>query len=474
MTPCASCTLIGLVYPRLYGDVCNNSLGSAPPKLARHSRAPERVRAAATIIVSTSSSDDQTQFDRASGGASYGVSYSSPHIFPLAPIDETQAVRDARVLLFSQRNVASPVWHGYMYEFEDVIKSLDNVQVLAPSRKAGSGAVRLGQRLQANIRGTLGFRPLPDAEPIKVDGEFDLFFAVFHFAWQAHYLRQIRGWRQRCRKAVCFIIEQWLPEIEKQSLDFKLLAEFDQVFVFSRWSIPTMRTVSGARVDYLPIGTDSLASCPHPVFPPRTIDVLSVGRRVPWVHEVFWRLMEQERLNYIFDAARFSPDMPINHVEHRALFRHLLKRSQYFLAFRHNDSPEFLVRTGGEEAIPVRYFESIAGGPLILGTVPTCADYLANFDWPDAAIPLPVNAAEIEELLGELQKQPDRLTRARACNIINALRRHDWAYRWQQILDAVGLSSAPGVTERISRLNHVADAVGERLSFDDPSAFAQT
>jgi hypothetical protein len=179
--------------------------------------------------------------------------------------------------------------------------------------------------------------------------------------------------------------------------------------------------------------------------------------------------MEQERLSYIFDSARFSPDTPVNHVEHRALLRHLLKRSRYFLAFRHNDSSQFRARTGGEEAIPVRYFESIAGGPVILGSVPTCADYKTNFDWPDAAIPLPADAADIEEMLGELERQPDRLARAQICNITNALRRHDWVYRWQQVLDAVGLSSAPGVTERLARLNHVADAVAERLFFAAPA-----
>ena len=414
--------------------------------------------------LSTPLSNGEIPFDRAAGGSSYGASYGGPHIFPIALEGETPAIPDARVLLFSQRNIASPVWHGYMYEFEDVIKSVDNVQVLAPSRKAGSHA--LGRRLHANIRETLGMRPLPDSETIKVDGTFDLFFAVFHFAWQAHYLRQIRQWRQRCRKAVCFIIEQWLPEIEQQSAAFKLLAEFDHIFVFSRWSIPTMRAISGRSIDYLPVGTDALLSCPFPAAPPRTIDVLSMGRRVPAVHETLRRLMMQERLSYIFDTATFSRDTTINYVEHRALLRHLLKRSRYFLAFRHNDSPQFQIRTGGEEGIPVRYFEGIAGGPVVLGSVPTCDDYRANFDWPDAAIPLPADAGDIEQMLRELDGEPDRLARARANNVINALRRHDWVYRWQVVLDAAGLSPAPGVHERIAHLNHLASSVGERLALD--------
>ena len=56
--------------------------------------------------------------------------------------------------------------------------------------------------------------------------------------------------------------------------------------------------------------------------------------------------------------------------------------------------------------------------------------------------------------------------RARTLNIINALRRHDWVYRWQVVLDAAGLPHPHGVTERIARLNHVADAVWEQLVRD--------
>ena len=360
------------------------------------------------------------------------------------------------MLLLSLRNVERPVWHGGMYEFEDIIMSIENARLLAPHRRPGSRAVRLVRNLPSTVRQRFGFTRLPESERIRIDGTFDLFFVVLHFAWQAAYLRHV-NWRRQTRKAICFIIEQWAPGLDDAAPYLRMLEGFDHVFVFSRWSIPRMQSIAGTRVDYLPIGADALASCPYPACAPRTIDVFSMGRRTPHVHDVLLRLMEEERILYVFDSLRAATDAWVDHREHRALLRHLLRRSRYVLAFRHNDSPQFAERTGGEEAVPSRYFESIAGGPVILGSAPACRDYRENFDWPDAVIPLPADASGIEEMLWHLDDQPERLARARANNVMNALRRHDWAYRWQTILATAGLSESPLLRERIANLWSLAE-----------------
>src|SRR5688572_30633108 len=398
-------------------------------------------------------SDDETQRLGSTSNSYYGRA----RIFPLDYVAAGQPRGDARVLLFSQRNVERPVWHGGMYEFEDIIMSVENVRMLAPHRRPGSRAVRLARNLPSILRQKLGFSRLPESERIRVDGTFDLFFAVLHFAWQAEYLRHL-NWRRQSRKAICFIVEQWLPALDEAEPYLEMLREFDHVFVFSRWSIPRMQSIIGTRVDYLPIGADALASCPYPACVPRTIDAFSMGRRTDHIHNVLLRLMEEERISYVFDSVRAGMDTWVNYREHRALLRHLLKRSRYALAFRHNDSPHFVERTGGEEAIPSRYFESIAGGPVILGSAPDCSDYRENFDWPDAVIQLPAEAAAIEETLWDLDVQPDRLARARANNVVNALRRHDWAYRWQTILSIAGLSESSRLRERIANLHSLAES----------------
>lgn len=382
-------------------------------------------------------------------------------LFELAGEDSpAKPAENARVLIFSQRNVERPVWHGGMYEFEDVIVSIDAAHMLAPRRRSSSRTIRLGRQLHARARTRLGLPRVPDSDSIQVEGTFDLFFAVFHFPWQVSYLRQVKDWRRKSRKAVCFIVEQWLPEIEHAKPYLKMLGEFDHIFVFSRWSLLPMQAGSGTTVEYMPIGADTLRSCPYPSPPPRTIDVYSMGRCTPEVHRVMLRLMREERISYIFDAIRAGSDPWVNYVDQRMLLRHMLKRSRYFLAYRHNDSPEFRARTGGEEAIPSRYFESIAGGPVILGSTPDCDDYRVNFDWPDATIPLPADAEAVEDTLRDLDAEPERIARASANNIINALRRHDWAYRWRVILAAAGLTVLPGFNNRVAALDSLAEVVG--------------
>lgn len=397
--------------------------------------------------------------------------YSTPRIHSLEPQSAPIAgPPDPRVLLFSQRNVDQPVWHGAMYEFEDIIMEADAVQLLAPERHDGSIGTRLRRRLAAEARRHLGLPPgedrgelrQPDSGAIRVEADYDLFFAVFHFAWQAAYLGQLKNWRRRCRKAVCFILEQWQTRIQGYERYFEMLADFDQIFVFGRWSIPDIRALCGRPVDYLPAGVDAKASCPYPNPPPRTIDFYSIGRRIPEMHEALLRLMGEERRTYVFDSVNVGAIPSIDYKEHRDQVKHLLERSRYFLVFRHNDSPHFRARTGGEEQIAVRFFEGIAGGAVLIGSVPDCEDYRTHFDWPDATIVIPADA--LEQTLRELEAQPERLALARRNNIINALRRHDWVYRWQTILDSVGLSKTPGMTRRMAELDHLANLVGEQAS----------
>jgi hypothetical protein len=46
---------------------------------------------------------------------------------------------------------------------------------------------------------------------------------------------------------------------------------------------------------------------------------------------------------------------------------------------------------------------------------------------------------------------------------VKALRRHDWVYRWEAILKAVGLEPMRGVLQRKERLRKLAETVLERM-----------
>ncbi|HEY9660080.1 MAG TPA: hypothetical protein V6C65_16605, partial [Allocoleopsis sp.] len=55
--------------------------------------------------------------------------------------------------------------------------------------------------------------------------------------------------------------------------------------------------------------------------------------------------------------------------------------------------------------------------------------------------------------------QPDRLEQIRHNNIINSLLRHDWSYRWETILQSVGLAPLPQLLDRQHHLSQLADLI---------------
>jgi hypothetical protein len=397
--------------------------------------------------------------------SAYVYDDSTPFIHDLEPDSpRLPAPRDPRVLLFSQRFLDRPVWQGAMYEFEDIIAEVDAVQMLAPRRHHASVGTRLRRRLAAEARRRLGLPPAEepielreaDSALIRIDSDYDLFCAIFHFVWQAAYLSQLRNWRRRCRKAVCFILEQWLTRVETNRRFLEMLSEFDQIFVFGRWCIPEIEALTGKPVHYMASGADTKSSFPLLGPARRPIDFYSIGRRLPALHESLLRLAQEQGCTYVFDSVEVGSIPSIDYKEHRDQVRHLLNRSRYFVVFRHNDSPQFRERTGGEEQLSVRFFEGIAGGPVLIGSHPDCEDYRTHFDWPDATIVVPDRERSVEQTLSELEAQPERLAQARRNNVVNALRRHDWVHRWRTMLDSVDLPPTAGMARRTAELDQLA------------------
>ena len=92
----------------------------------------------------------------------------------------------------------------------------------------------------------------------------------------------------------------------------------------------------------------------------------------------------------------------------------------------------------------------------MIGTPPICEAYTTYFNWQDAVIEIPYNAADVADIIAELDAQPERIKRIRQDNIINSLLRHDWVYRWSQILDKVGLEQTPEMLSRQTYLKNLA------------------
>ena len=375
--------------------------------------------------------------------------------------------RDSRVLVLSQRNLHRPLFHALNYQFEDLLLSLDDVQVLAPLGHRHPDASSLGRRLlNGGLRRTgrprhspPGNRPSMQAMPVR--SEHDLFFMFVNDAYQLSYLNRLDGWRDRCRRAVCLLMEVWTPGVARDADYYAMLRQFDAVYIFTPAASPALVSLGAPEPRFLPTGVDALQSRPGLRAPDRVVDVYTYGRTSPVVHDQLLRQVEDANLTYLYDTTVEA--VVTDHVAHRALLTSIMKRSRYFLAHRINDSPERQERTGGEEALSTRYFEATAGGAVLLGSEPRTPDFAACFGWPDAVIPLPYDSQDVAEVLHDLDEQPERLARARAAGVRAALLRHDWAYRWETILRDNGLPPAAGLSQRKADLQEAAAQEADRL-----------
>lgn len=371
------------------------------------------------------------------------------------PATGAEGTGEPRVLMFSVRNALVHKYEVAQLEFEDVIRQVDGADLLAPSFLPTGSREALAIRAQDAARRALGLRKTWPVAPMTVDRDYDLFFAVFHFPTHLAYLDRIKGWRQRCRKAVCFIVEMWSRQIPEYRRYLRLLEQFDHVFVFNARTVDEVASLSGRPCSFLPTATDVLRFTPMPDPPRRDIDVLSIGRGSATAHRQLLELAERRERTYVYDTVNHAvPD----YRAHRLLTATLMQRSRFFLAYRINDDRGRFGTTGGEEALPTRYFEGAAGGAVMLGSHTDVPEWRECFGWDDAVIPLPWENGDVGRLLTELDAQPERVERVRRHNIVESLRRHDWVHRWGQVLDKAGLPHTPAMHERVARLESLATA----------------
>jgi hypothetical protein len=362
---------------------------------------------------------------------------------------------EPRVLLFSQRNLNSLMYQCFIYEFEDVVREVDQVELLEPHSPYSSEAQQLAHRGRNLARKAAGMLPVADIQEIRIERDYDLFFAVFQFPYQAIYLKQLTGWRKRCNKTACYLAESWTTMLATSRKYYLQLAEVDYIFTHSEVSAEALTSLLGRRCYFLPFAVDAVRFCPAPAFPARSIDVLAVGRHSPLVHDSLLRTMEQDGLFYHFDTAQ--PFRVKDYRQHRAMLAHLMKRSRFTLTYKHNVDMTSL--TGGDESLAPRFFEAAAAGSVMLGIPPDCDAYDACFNWDDAVIDFPFEGGDVNKILAGLMAQPERLAAASTNNIVNSLTRHDWAHRWNTVLTAAGLAAAPAMNKRLGNMNRLAEDI---------------
>jgi hypothetical protein len=364
----------------------------------------------------------------------------------------------ARVLLFSQRGLSPQLSRCFLYEMEDAITAVDEVDLLAPGYR-----VPMGER----VLGELGYRVVhsagrrihllrgvnPPLTPLRVDRHYELFFAVFQFAQDLPSLNALKGWRGRCAQAICLIDELWSQDLGRFESQLAILRQFDLILTHYYNTVDPLSQAIGRPVHYLAPGIDALRFFPGEQTPQRCIDVYNMGRRDPGTHAALLSYCKERDLFYLYDTFRGNLPVP-DPLEHRTLLAEKLKRTGFFLA--NKAKVDEVGERGGQEEVGFRFFEGAAAGTVMIGDPPDVASFRENFDWPNAVVHLPYGSTEVTELLDVLTQDPERLRAIRIASVRNCLERHDWSERWSQILAWAGIAPTEKLTRRQSRLRQLA------------------
>jgi hypothetical protein len=139
------------------------------------------------------------------------------------------------------------------------------------------------------------------------------------------------------------------------------------------------------------------------------------------------------------------------------MLANIAKRSRYFVvAPAKMDAPD---ETRDQIEVGLRYYEAAAAGAVMIGQTPACEPFRRLFDWPDAVIEVQSDGSDIADVLARLSAQPERLSEISRRNAMQALLRHDWVYRWKNILGIVGLEPAPEMEIRENKLRRLAEQI---------------
>lgn len=369
----------------------------------------------------------------------------------------------ARIAMLSAREVRHHVSDAMIYEFEDAISSFDDVDLytydVSPdwSRRIYSVSQKIlrSHRLAQVVTPKMG-----QVQHLKQD--YELFVVILRNIFEVAALGNLDNWKQRSRKTICILMEaldspNWLEQ--RKSL-FNWLKSFDHIFLCDEHAIPAIQGLTGVPCTYSPLAVDTLSFCPYNAhgleFRSRSIDVAALGRRSEITHKQLLNLARTGSIFYYYDTV-FNPYFS-NYSEHRFQYAALLRASRFFVA-NYGKIDEFKNQPDHRQEISGRFYEGAAAGSVMIGTAPNTKTFRELFDWVDVVIPMAFDEPNIVDFLAELQSDPLRLEMIQRRNVIQALRRHDWSYRWKSILQTIELSLPAQLVSYIAHLNDVADCI---------------
>ena len=362
--------------------------------------------------------------------------------------------RAPRICLLTARRFERLAFQCGYLEAQDVLATCDDVDLVHLETEPGfESRLRWLRRLMYHdVSRRLAFVN-PGLKHIRLTRDYDLLIVMCATYWDFLYVNALENWRDHCRTSVCWIDELWAAQLPRYRYWLPSLNRFDHVIVGLHGTAAPLGDMLDRRCEYVPGATDALRFSPYPDPPERVIDLYSVGRRLPGIHQALMNHASSKGLFYVYDSLEATGMAP-DHREHRRLYSSLAKRSRFFVvAPAKADASQ---ETHGQVEIGFRYYEGLAAGTVMIGQPPECRPFEEMFDWPDVVVPLRRDGSDVADVVGALALEPARVQQISRRNARQALLRHDWAYRWRRVLEIAGLKVAPALEAREERLKATA------------------
>jgi spore maturation protein CgeB len=295
----------------------------------------------------------------------------------------------------------------------------------------------------------------PGLKRVTLAKDYDLLVVMCQTYWDFLNVNAIEGWKDHVKTSVCWIDELWAANLPDYKYWLPSLRRFDHVVLGMRGTVAPLSDAIGRRCHYVPAGVDAIRFSPYPDPPDRVIDVYSIGRKSNGLHQALLKRTAGNGIFYIYDTLQTGESPTEDHRQHRDLYANTAKRSRFFMVAPGKMSvPE---ETQGQIEVGFRYYEGSAAGTVMVGQAPDSQAFREMFDWPDVVVRVRPDGSDVADVLSSLMAQPDRVQEIGRRNAQRALLRHDWIYRWAQILEIAGLQPGPGTEIRKKTLKKLAE-----------------
>ncbi|MEL7156810.1 MAG: glycosyltransferase [Actinomycetota bacterium] len=314
-----------------------------------------------------------------------------------------------------------------------------------------------GRQLRRVAHGGVALPPLPTPGPSRPRIElprqhYDVGVFVGFTNWDLPMLERLPEIRAACDHLVAWMPEVWASDLERRAARYEAFGILDSLVVGMDAGARILADLAPIPVSYVPLAVDTVRFSPTVPDRVRPIDVLGIGRRDPALHEALLAWSHKAGTHYVYDtmSGAVVPDI----AAHRRNVGDTYARTSIALTnYAKSDQPEV---TRGEREIPGRLWEALAAGALMVGSPPD-EDLQQRVIGRTVVIERPEDPAAAVELIAELVAADNRDARIASTQL--ALRRHDWAHRWRQILRNGGVAVPRGLETRIDNLAAMADSL---------------